>query len=318
MEPKVTNCWCYVVDENYLLAALVSASQLKARLENTSDQVLLVCYGDENIITATAKVAADDLELELIVKPKALLGQLPMFCARFLLTQHVEIPSGSNLIYLDADTQIVGCIKELSDVVPERGSLLAVSDIMAFLVVRNDRTAKSFRNYFASIGLTHDRQLSYFNTGVLKVRAEDWALISNRCMTYINNHGWASLRFPDQDILNIVLEGNQNLISFKWNYPGFFIGKNLDEIVEPRIIHFMSRPRPWDGPFSPWGKTAYDPYPAFVKLYPGLNSLLKPSAGKKKIKYNLQQLVKSLVEPWGGRDFYSYLKKSEKSTILKL
>ena len=312
METRVKNCWCYVVDEKYLLPALVSASQLKEKLEKTSDEVLLVYYGSESLITSVAEIAAADLDVKFFVKPKALLGQLPMFCARFLLTQHVEIPSGAHLIYLDADTQIAGCIKELSDAIPEPGSLLAVPDIMAFLVDRNDRIAKKFKSYFSSIGLTPDNQLKYFNTGLLKIGVADWELISNQCMHYIGNYEWASLRFPDQDILNIVLQGKQRLISFKWNYPGFFIGKNLNDVVEPRIIHFMSRPRPWDGPFPPWGNTGYDPYPTFVKSYPGLQSLLRPAVGKQRLKYNLQQAIKSYVEPWDSKEFYSYLKEFEK------
>lgn len=308
---KAMSCWCYVVNEVYLLPALVSASQLRACLRDHDDDVLIVSIGDESAVTREAARVAQSYGVELVVAPEGVLQGLPMYCARLFLNTVLDSRRYEYVTYVDADTQFVGNLQDLATAAPKPGSILVVPDIMSIAIDHPSKSFESCKKYFQDIGIPEDNQRIYFNTGVIKYRSSDWTSIATECLKVMGRRQISDFRYPDQDALNIVLDGSQTLASFRWNYPAFFIGRGLGDIVEPSIVHFMSRPRPWDGPFPPWGRSAFNPYQAFAKAHPELGHLFKPARNGRLVRYMLQQTYKVSTEPWGTEFFRRRIKAFE-------
>lgn len=308
-------CWCYVVNETYLLPALVSASQLRSHLGEGGGDIVIVCIGEPTDVTRASAQAGKDYGVELIIAPVGLLRGLPMYCARLFLGEFLG-HRYEFVTYVDADTQFVGPVAELAAAQPRSGSILVVPDIMSIAVDHPSKSLSSFRKYFEEIGIPERNQRIYFNTGVIKFRSSDWDAIARECLTVMGQREAGAFRYPDQDALNLVLDGQQTLASFRWNYPAFFIGRGLDDIVEPSIVHFMSRPRPWDGPFPPWGRTAFKPYLSFARSHPELSHLFKPARSGKLVRYMLQQAFKISTEPWGTEFFRSRIAEFEEAALV--
>jgi hypothetical protein len=66
--------------------------------------------------------------------------------------------------------------------------------------------------------------------------------------------------------------------------------------VQPRVLHFMSNPRPWQGPFWPWGRNRYAIYLDLVKDYPQLEPYRPVLSTPRYAKYFLQQYYKKICE----------------------
>ena len=310
------SCWCYVVNEVYLLPALVSATQLRTHLNERKEDILIVCIGDETDVTRDASRVARGYGVEIVVAPTTLLKGLPMYCARLFLGDVLEGRAYEFVTYVDADTQFVGGIANLAVAQPRVGGLLVVPDIMSIAIDHPSKSLNSCKAYFDEIGIPAHNQRIYFNTGVMKFRASDWGSIAQECLQVMARRQIGEFRYPDQDALNIVMDGSQTLASFRWNYPAFFIGRKLDDIVEPSIVHFMSRPRPWDGPFPPWGRSAYRPYLSFIKDHPELGHLFKPARNGRLVRYMLQQAFKISTEPWGTEFFRSRIAEFESAAFV--
>ncbi|MCJ2012610.1 glycosyltransferase family 8 protein [Methylobacterium sp. J-076] len=293
------SCWCYTVNQNYLLPALVSALQLRAYTDRRGDRIVVVLIDDEGEVSREAAEAMRPCGIEIVVVPPSLMMGYPLYCARLFLCQIIDCSRFDFINYIDADTQFVGEVAAFADANPRPGSILAVPDIMSIVIDHPSKSFQAHGTYFTQLGIPEHHQRIYFNTGVMKFRPSDWGAISKECLAFLRRHGLADLRYPDQDALNIVMDGGQTLASFRWNFPAFFIGCGFEGVVEPSILHFMSRPRPWDGPFPPWGAAAHQPYLRFVERFPQLQNLFAPSRNVRMMRYMLQQLFKVKTEPWG-------------------
>ncbi|MDQ0448504.1 glycosyltransferase family 8 protein [Methylobacterium aerolatum] len=316
MTATAKSCWCYVVNEGYLLPALVSATQLRSHLHERADDILVVCIGEETDVTRAAARVGREHGIEVVVAPLSLLKGLPMYCARLFLCDVLDGRGYDFVTYADADTQFVGDLGDLAAAQPRAGSLLAVPDIMSMTINHPSKALNGCKAYFDKIGIPPRNQRIYFNTGVMKFRSSDWGAISRECLQVMGRRQVSDFLYPDQDALNIVMDGNQTLASFRWNYPAFFIGRKLDDIVAPSIVHFMSRPRPWDGPFPPWGRPAFQPYLTFVEAHPDFAHLLKPARNVRLVRYMLQQAYKQATESWGSEFFRSRIAQFESTAFV--
>ena len=102
--------------------------------------------------------------------------------------------------------------------------------------------------------------------------------------------------FYDQDVLNLLAGRDQIDLSLRWNFPVFFDNSGLSTTIDPLVRHYMSRPRPWDGPFRPWGRNGMDQYIRLVERHPELKVLFKPFRGVKFLRYSLQQNYKRITD----------------------
>lgn len=116
-----------------------------------------------------------------------------------LFYQSIINPIGiKRLLYLDADTIVVG---DLSDLEDKDEMLMAVKD--------------SCLNYYLDVLNVK----SYYNSGVLLFDTERWAKESceDRIIKYLEKNPNQKLNFPDQDILNLVLSEEISPLEYQYN-----------------------------------------------------------------------------------------------------
>ncbi len=145
----------------------------------------------------------------------------------------------NRVLYLDSDIICVGSLRELRQM--DLGS--------SIVAVVSDHAETTARRQCAALDLKHGR---YFNSGVLYINIEKWITedITRLAIEEILNRD-EPLAFPDQDALNLVLDGRSTFISEKWN---FRYNLEVDVIdpatmpippVEGVFLHFTGRVKPW-------------------------------------------------------------------------
>lgn len=170
------------------------------------------------------------------------------------------------VLYLDSDILCTGSIAEL------RSMDLSES----IVAVVSDHAETTVKRQCASLKLRHHR---YFNSGVLFINIDNWIAndITRQAMRTILESD-KKLRFPDQDALNVVLDGRATFIDEKWNFR-----YNLEAVLkdggtrmgpdgEGVFLHFTGRVKPWHDwslhearslfskyqSLSPWADTPLD------------------------------------------------------------
>lgn len=144
------------------------------------------------------------------------------------------------VLYLDADILCVGKVDEL---------LQHDMDAVVALVVP-DAEATTVRRV-AALKLS---QPKYFNSGVMLMNVPLWLeqRITEQAVDVMLNGGGRDLRFPDQDALNVALDGRAQYIEQKWNVLYGLIGdlendiRRMKALDDPRFIHFAGAVKPWN------------------------------------------------------------------------
>lgn len=292
-------CCCYTVDEAYLLPTLLSASQLRRSLPRSAADVVVVCFGDPTDVTRAAAAFGAREGIRFLLVPTAVLDGAPMICARFHLCDLLE-PHYRDVVYLDGDTQVAGSLEPLLAHAIAPGEILAAPDPMAVMIHSAEAPWPARRDYFERLGVPLHRHGAYFNSGVMRFRRDDWQELSRECLKLCAERG-ASFEFRDQDALNIVVGDRHRPLSFRWNFPPFFMNFGAEAAIAPRVYHFMSNPRPWHGAFAPWGRAWHEPYVAFLADNPALARSLKRIGPLHALKYAAQQRFKRHLEArqWG-------------------
>ena len=288
---------CYTIDEGYLLPTLLSSIQVRNTTPNVN--VLVFCFGKPTVKSETFRSIYESYGIHFRYVKRSEIDGLPILFARFFLGRLLADDPYDAIVYIDGDTQILGSIEPLLDADVPCGCFLAALDPMAIVV--NDRTHARNKAYLASIGIGAGGVGSYRNSGVLRFHLRDWEEIGRTVIAASAKRGH-SYRFADQDPLNLCCGERCLTMSYKWNFPSFFLGIDLARKIEPNIIHFMSRPRPWDGAFAPWGRTYHQPYRDLAREHRRLAAWVRPADTWKTIRYHLQQHVKQLIEGPAWRD----------------
>ncbi|NUU01936.1 glycosyltransferase family 8 protein [Herbaspirillum robiniae] len=143
------------------------------------------------------------------------------------------------VLYLDADILCVGNIDELAQ--------LDLSGDIAAVVPDAEATT---RRRVEALKLKHPR---YFNSGMLYINIPAWiaAGITQQTIDAILKDG-EQFRFPDQDALNVVLDGRARFVGIRWNYLYGLVGdleNNRPALAIPdgaaTFIHFAGSVKPW-------------------------------------------------------------------------
>ena len=306
---------CFTVDENFILPAIVSAISVKQFLKSQPiDVIILLAKCNSELIKYSEAIC---LENDIILKTfdRALLEGLGLVFGRFIISKTIA-EFYDKIIYLDSDIQAEGSLTPLFQVDLSNDQVAQVIDPMSLLFKAAPRFAKSNLSALRRQGFTERNLSRYYNGGLILASGSGWITLSEKCFTLAKTSK-TDFRFYDQDIINLVMNGNQIPLSFNWNYPVFFDNCGLDVIKAPNIKHFMSNPRPWDGPFLPWGHKGYKIYADFAEKYPKLATSLTPFSGRKKLKYYLQQLVKRQIDGfiWDRREIRSAILDYELSAV---
>lgn len=126
-------------------------------------------------------------------------------------------------LYLDADILCFSKLDELLSINLENYILAAVEDEF----IRKD--------YIVNLGLSQNKK--YFNSGVLFINTKSW-LDFNLLEEFKRKISLRPYKYPDQDVLNIILQDKIKFLDEKYNY---FSNKD----IYPVFKHFVSTPKPW-------------------------------------------------------------------------
>ena len=294
-----TTCICFITNADYLLPTLVAASGAR-RFASDRAHVLALLIDDDRARAALFRRAFAERRIELVELPTRVLDGRHIMHARLdldrLLPDRYE-----DFLYIDSDAQVAASLDPLVDVELDDRMILAAPDPMSMIFDLANGRADDLRKYFASIGFAPEQLAGYFNSGVIRARQDAWKRIGAAALERAKS--MRGLRFPDQDVLNLVAGTAHRPISLRWNFPAFFMHAGLQRTIAPSIVHFMSNPRPWHGPFLPWGRAGHRPYLDIVDEFPELRSQLPSLPAPKYARLVLQQVWKRLVETptWRGR-----------------
>ena len=167
------------------------------------------------------------------------------------------------MLYLDCDIIVTGDVGELFDVDLEGKSAAGVEDVgfrwLAYTkrAIFLDNKPYNVLNYCTDVLGMKDPG-SYVNAGVLLFDLEKCRQkVSFRDV--VETLHSRNFFYNDQDVLNILLEGNIKQVDCKWNYMNniaFYLECDRNEFRELyldlrredyRIIHYISAKKPWNG-----------------------------------------------------------------------
>lgn len=192
-----------------------------------------------------------------------------------ILIPHVFSDCGK-AIYIDCDTVVLGDISELYNHDLENYTIGAVRDMIEPENCENSNYIKNELKIPVS---------RYINSGVLLINCERFRKLKMKERFFLELAQRKNLRYPDQDLINLVCAGEIKLIDEKWNY-----NWSVDSIINHHrvlnilqdsmeqhfeedetnigVLHFISAVKPWKNRIYPLAKHfwKYVPLSPFARL----------------------------------------------------
>jgi lipopolysaccharide biosynthesis glycosyltransferase len=291
---------CYIIDEGYLLPALVSAIGARKYASRDLMDVVIYVSGVQSENGQRAQAVANAYGVEVIYVPASFNEGKPPHYGRLLIHKVMD-PRYKRIIYIDGDTQVAGSLDPLAVEDLKPGTFMAARDPSLIFAQLSPGWHKRIESHRARVGYD-GRFDDYFNTGVLVINRDGWPEMAERAMELYDRLEGKLIHF-DQDLMNLALGDRCVHISNRWNFPGFLIGSRLEAETQPVIYHFLSNPRPWNEAVLPWGYKAMKPYDDLLRKHPELSFLRARRSAFKRVRYTVQQMYKHVTEygPVGRR-----------------
>ena len=170
-------------------------------------------------------------------------------------------------IYLDADLICLRSMRPFLDVDFDGKTIAAVADLPGAVAERS-----------LYLGLEHG---NYLDSGVLIIDCKAWEErdITEKCFAY---QGVPAEKFTchDQDVLNLVLDGDVKYIDDKFNYLSLYSTEMPENCI---ICHFFGREKPWKLAVSDrekeWRKYLE------ISFWDNINGELPPKRGENYFNY---------------------------------
>ena len=135
---------------------------------------------------------------------------------------------------------------------------------------------------------------NYVNAGVIRLPLERVPEIRRLVLEMVGSG--RDLPFKDQDAINLLLADDLEVVSSDYNFPGFLLGTDLERAGAPKIIHFMSSPRPWNAALAPWGRGYFAPYVEFAAKHPASDAYWAKFSVRQSLRYRAQYAYKYVTE----------------------
>lgn len=296
---RPNSCIVYTTDQRYFFPTLVSAIQARHFSAPERADVLILCFDLAPDAEEVFRPICLAEGIQLHSFPAACIENHTAMMARLFLNRLLP-ERYEDVLYIDGDVHILAPLDPLLSVEVPDGHFLAANDPITFLLPDPTMQSRDLWRHLNSIGIHDDHALHYFNSGVLRIRRKGWDDVCHRALEYIRRNRRPS-RFPDQDALNIVASEQRLPMSLAWNYPVFLRHSRVEAAIRPRVVHFMSSPKPWHGSFPPWTADSFQPYLDILGRYPSLTPYRLPMPWRDRALYHLHQRSKLIAETvtWG-------------------
>lgn len=309
-------CFAYICNAAYLVPALVSAGQARRNVAPDLADIFVFDIGEPSKAGDLSKIAAEKIGVNYRRFDASVMDGHALAYGRMMLDRMLP-DEFRDFVYVDSDTQVWGRLDELAAAPVPEGRILASRDPSTIMIEAGGPLGEAAAKHIESLSLKEGVRLDYINSGMMKVGRKHWGEVAKECLRHKSGTERAFLHH-DQDVINIVAEGMFDTVSFKWNFPGFLLQSGLAEKVGPRLVHFMSNPRPWHGGFYPWGARGMQPYEDFSRQFPDMRPYWPRLTMQKYAKYVLLQRLKQSTELpyWRSSGFHQNFERSEAAARL--
>ena len=194
---------------------------------------------------------------------------LPIY---FRLMMPIVLADVARILYLDSDILCMGGLG------PMLGEPLAGN--IAAVVPDNPKTA---RKRLSALAMEGD---AYFNSGVMLIDVAGWnaARITERTLALLSATP-DRFQLPDQDALNLLLQGSAHFLSRDWNC----LTLQPEDLMTVRLLHCAAHPKPWrlacDSP-------AQELYLGFERASPWKGEPLEPPADYQEARWYARALLR--------------------------
>lgn len=277
-----------VTDIGYLVPSLVVVRQLRAFgiTENSDILVYLIDIHEEIASKVAADFAHPAVQFIEFSDRSFLPASMDDFyrnqvttttLARLVLGPHIPTQY-EHLVYIDGDVQIWRDPSALFTCSVQDGMICAGRD-GAWL------EALDGTPLYDNIEALELDPESYFNAGVLAFSRRTWIEKGPQALdVFLANPKLC--RAHDQSALNVVFRGQLAEMSPIYNFHNLYAEAGAMRFIDPAIVHFTGKNKPWSGFPPPWFWRLRKSYQAMVAEFPYLSSLIttKPELTKRSLK----------------------------------
>lgn len=251
------------IDDDFVrpLGVLMTSIIENNKNENIEFHIISKYISKENRKIIKQFAIENDININIYIIDETIFNDLPTtsyitkaMYNRFLIPLILKDVT-DRVLYLDADIVCLNSIENLKKINID-------NKIIAVIEESNDYVVKK---QVKDLSLTSKK---YFNSGVLYININNWINrdINNKLINYAKSV--KDLIFPDQDILNVILEKDCLYIDQKYNYTFDVRYKSNRYIYNlPQNIVFLH----YVGKFKPWQKWCMHPAKKIFEKYANIS-----------------------------------------------
>lgn len=311
----------FCCDNIYAPYLFVCLESLKANSNNDNKYDIIIFYSDlsEDIKNDLVKYyKTENISLrfcDLTMEVDNIGKELFFTCAYLTISMYYRffIPKilkhYKRAVYCDSDILLLSDINDLCNINLKNKILGVTYDTEA---IRQHYLKTDFVDYCQNTLKMHD-STNYFQSGILVFDIDKCLKFNllNKCLAMLEHN--IEFMYPDQDILNVVMENNVCYINKEWNVENHILSFKRNSLNDfsfdqysiynkalnnVKILHFSGSIKPWKVLWSPnsdiWWKYAKNT-PVYEKL---LYTIVETtcSAYTKQIKYGAINKIKNSLQ----------------------
>ena len=257
-------------DDGYLFPSSVCAKQARIHAPESADVVIFIETKEltderKSILEANTGAIVRTIPQWLIEKldrsvPEGFFQTHVNRAALFrLFVAHILEERYEKILYLDGDIQIRRSLEPLLTMTLPPGTVGVVPDWVALHSAEGWPHVAANRAYMEKLSFLPEHWSSYFNSGVVVASPDTWNDIGPKALDFLIKKP-ESCRLHDQSALNHVCRGRTTRLSLRWNFLRQYMPLPAYKTIDPAILHFVGRLKPWDGAYYPWTQAEFQPY----------------------------------------------------------
>jgi lipopolysaccharide biosynthesis glycosyltransferase len=245
--------YCFTPDRAFFAPAVRAIASMVEAEPDVEREIFLICEPDdvapgfdrlpsplrERIQLMTLDFSRFDAKL-------AGKGRFSRAVFRRLFLDEILPAHFERIVTIDSDMLIIRPgLRQLENFDLGGRALAAAYDMIFLMDLKGDALARQFQRSRRSLGLALDTP--YFNAGLMTIDRAVWRAekLTERVTKALRDEP-GRYPFMEQDALNAALNGNFMALSPRFNFMGDFFLLDLEQRLEPIVLHFVNAPKPWE------------------------------------------------------------------------